>query len=49
MKYMKVILMEMDWQDFYLMHWIGDNNSEWIPNSNLFAWINDGNGHFTLE
>ena len=36
-------------QDFYLMHWIGDNNSEWIPNSNLFAWINDGNGHFTLD
>ena len=36
-------------QDFYLMHWAGDANSDWLPNSNLFAWINDGNGHFELD
>ena len=36
-------------QDFYLMPWAGDGNSPWLPNSNLFAWINDGNGHFTLD
>ena len=36
-------------QDFYLMHWAGDGNSPWLPDSKLFAWINDGTGHFTLD
>lgn len=36
--------------DYYMFHWAGDHNdADFLPESNVFAWINDGEGHFTMD
>jgi len=36
--------------DYYMFHWAGDHvNDGFLPESNVFAWINDGEGHFTMD
>lgn len=36
--------------DYYMFHWAGDHvNDGFLPESKVFAWINDGEGHFTMD
>ena len=36
--------------DYYMFHWAGDHvNDGFLPESKVFAWINDGTGHFTMD
>ena len=37
------------WQDFYLANWVGNDRSEFEPDSMLFAFLNDGDGNFILS